>query len=211
MGTGSKTVLLVHGWEGQAGNFTDLIELLINEGFTVYAFDGPGHGASTKGKPSLFEFNKLVVRLIKSFKVEHLISHSFGGVASLIGLGMFPEITIKRFVLFTTPNKLLDRIQFVADTIGVSNRVTKRLVKKIEFEEGIIVGNMNVVDYVQKASVEKALILHDIDDKILPIEQSRQVEVAWKEARLEEITGTGHYRILRTNSVIQKALNFLNS
>ncbi|MGB2503149.1 MAG: alpha/beta fold hydrolase [Flavobacteriaceae bacterium] len=210
-GTGSKSVLLVHGWEGQAGNFADLIELLINDGFTVYAFDGPGHGASSKGGTSLFEFNKLVVQLIKTFKVDHLVSHSFGGVASSIGLGMFPEIKIKRFVLFTTPNKLIDRIQFVAETIGVSNRVTKRLIKKIEFEEGIIVGNMNVADYVQKASVEKALILHDIDDKILPIEQSKEVEVAWKEARLEEIKGTGHYRILRTNSVLQKALNFLNS
>jgi hypothetical protein len=124
---------------------------------------------------------------------------------------MFPEIKIKRFVLFTTPNKLIDRIQFVADTIGISNRVTTRLIKKIEFEKGIIVDNMNVADYVQKASVEKALILHDINDKILPIEQSKEVEAAWKEARLEKITGTGHYRILRTKSVLQKALNFLNS
>jgi hypothetical protein len=124
---------------------------------------------------------------------------------------MFPEIKIKRFVLFTTPNKLIDRIQFVADAIGISNRVTTRLIKKIEFEKGIIVDNMNVADYVQKASVEKALILHDINDKILPIEQSKEVEAAWKEARLEKITGTGHYRILRTKSVLQKALNFLNS
>ena len=165
-GTGSKTVLLIHGWEGQAGNFADLIEILINDGYTVYAFDGPSHGASSIGSTSLFKFNKLVVRLIKLYKVKHLVSHSFGGVATSIGLGMFPGIKIKRYVLFTTPNQFIDRIQFVTDVMGISNLVTKRLIKKIEFEEGIIVGNMNVADYVQKASVEKALILHDINDKV---------------------------------------------
>ena len=83
-GKGSKTVLLIHGWEGQAGNFADLIEILINDGYTVYAFDGPSHGASSIGSTSLFEFNKLVVRLIKFYKVKHLVSHSFCGVATSI-------------------------------------------------------------------------------------------------------------------------------
>jgi esterase/lipase len=210
-GKGSKTVLLIHGWEGQAGNFSDLIEILINDGYTVYAFDGPSHGASSIGSTSLFEFNKLVVRLIKFYKVKHLVSHSFGGVATSIGLGMFPEIKIKRYVLFTTPNQFIDRIQFVTDVMGISNLVTKRLIKKIEFEEGIIVGDMNVADYIQKASVERALILHDINDKVLSIGQSREVDAVWDQAHLEEITGTGHYRILRTKSVLQKALDFLNN
>ena len=37
---GDKKVLLIHGWEGQAGNFSDLIEKLLADGFTVYSFDG---------------------------------------------------------------------------------------------------------------------------------------------------------------------------
>lgn len=38
---GDKKILLIHGWEGQAGNFSDIIEALLIQGYTVYSFDGP--------------------------------------------------------------------------------------------------------------------------------------------------------------------------
>lgn len=37
-------ILLIHGWEGQAGNFSDLILKLRKEGFNIFAFDAPSHG-----------------------------------------------------------------------------------------------------------------------------------------------------------------------
>ena len=59
--------------------------------------------------------------------------------------------------------------------------------------------------------VEKALILHDTHDRVLSVEQSKEVNTLWKEATLEEVTGTGHYRILRTKTVLERAVDFLNS
>ena len=210
-GTGSKTVLLVHGWEGQAGNFADLIKVLIADDYTVYAFDGPGHGASSKGKTSLFKFSKLVGALICKYAIKKIVSHSFGGVATTVFLGNSPEIVIDRYVLFTTPNRFENRIEFVAEMVGVSDRVTKKLIKKIEQEEGIIVSEMNVAEYAVKSQVKKALILHDTNDRVLSVEQSKEVNALWEEATLEEVTGTGHYRILRTEAVLKRALLFLNS
>jgi pimeloyl-ACP methyl ester carboxylesterase len=210
-GTGAKAVLLIHGWEGQAGNFADLIEVLIQEGYTVYAFDGPGHGASSKGETSLFKFSNLVGALIEKFQVKKLVSHSFGGVATSVFLGRSPETKIDRYVLFTTPNRFEDRIQFVADMVGVSNRVIQQLIQKIELEEGIVVRDMNVAEYAANSRVEKALILHDTHDRVLSVEQSKEVNALWKEATLEEVTGTGHYRILRTETVLKRAVDFLNS
>ena len=70
---------------------------------------------------------------------------------------------------------------------------------------------MNVTDYAQKSSVEKALILHDTNDRILPLDQSKEVNLVWENATLEEVTGSGHYKILRTEQVLQRALGFLNS
>ncbi|MEM1136818.1 MAG: alpha/beta fold hydrolase, partial [Bacteroidota bacterium] len=57
---GKEKVLLIHGWEGQAGNFAELIEKLLQNNYSVYAFDGPSHGFSSKGETSLFEFSELV-------------------------------------------------------------------------------------------------------------------------------------------------------
>ena len=210
-GTGSKTVLLVHGWEGQAGNFADLIEILIADDYTVYAFDGPAHGASSKGETSLFKFSSLVGALIQKHNVKKIVSHSFGGVATTIYLGSSPEIAIDRYVLFTAPNRFENRIEFVAEMVGVSDRVTKKLIKKIEQEEGIVVSEMNVAAYAVKSQVKKALILHDTNDRVLSVEQSKEVNALWEEATLEEVKGTGHYRILRTEAVLKRALLFLNS
>ncbi len=210
-GSGSKSILLVHGWEGQAGNFADLIKVLVNDDYTVFAFDGPGHGSSSKGETSLFKFSNLVGELIRKFKVKKLVSHSFGGVATAVYLGKNPDIFIENYILFTTPNKFEDRIKFVTETFGVSNKVSEMLFDKIEREEGILIRDMNVAEYAQKSKVEKALILHDTNDRILPLDQSKEVNLAWENATLEEVTGTGHYKILRTESVLQRALEFLNS
>lgn len=75
---GSDKVLLIHGWEGQAGNFADLVQKLLEQNYTVYAFDAPSHGFSSKGKTSLFEFTELVGILIQKYKVKKLVSHSLG-------------------------------------------------------------------------------------------------------------------------------------
>jgi pimeloyl-ACP methyl ester carboxylesterase len=210
-GSGLKSVLLIHGWEGQAGNFADLVEVLVENNFTVYAFDGPGHGASSLGGTSLFKFSDLVGALIKKHNINNLVSHSFGGVATSVFLGKNPQITIERYVLFTTPNKFEDRIQFVADSVGISKKVTTRLINKIEKEEGIEVSKMNVAQYAQKSGVKKALILHDTNDRVLSVKQSKQVSRFWRNSTLEEVTGTGHYRILRTKSILIRAVEFLNS
>ena len=44
-----KTLFFVHGWEGQAGNFGALIDIILNKGYYIVAFDAPSHGSSSKG------------------------------------------------------------------------------------------------------------------------------------------------------------------
>jgi len=37
-------VVLVHGWTGHAGRLTRYVPALVDAGFSVLAFDAPGHG-----------------------------------------------------------------------------------------------------------------------------------------------------------------------
>jgi len=46
-------ILLIHGWEGQAGNFADIVPALLKINYDVYAFDAPSHGYSSKGSTSV--------------------------------------------------------------------------------------------------------------------------------------------------------------
>ena len=207
---GEKNVMLIHGWEGQAGNFSDLIEKLLESRFTVYSFDAPSHGFSSRGKTSLFEFTELVGILIKKFGVKLLVSHSFGGVATTYALFENQDIEIKKYVLITTPDKFTERIDEVSESIGITDKVKNRLITRLENETNSDVENFNVSEFVKSINVKKSLIIHDVNDKVIPISRSKNVHQNWTKSEFMEIEGTGHFRILRTEKVINKVIDYLN-
>jgi len=207
---GEKKVLLIHGWEGQAGNFSDLIERLLADGFTIYSFDAPSHGFSSKRETSLFEFTELVGVLIKKFDIKLLVSHSFGGVATTYALFENQDIQIEKYVLITTPDKFIERIDDVAEMVGITDKVKNRLINRLEKETNNDVKNLNVSEFVKSINVNKSLIIHDINDKVIPISRSKNVHHNWAVSEFMEIEGIGHFRILRTKEVINKVIDYLN-
>lgn len=208
-GSSDKEVLLVHGWEGQAGNFADLIEKLLKKNYRVYAFDGPSHGYSSKGKTSLFEFTELVATLIRKFQVNNLISHSFGGVATTYSLFQNQDLQIERYLLFTTPDRFIERINDLSDEIGITHKVKDTLINRLKRETNQDVYGLNVSDFVKEINVREAMIIHDRDDRVIPIERAKNVHKKWPQAKFVEVVGTGHFRILRDPAVLGTALEFL--
>ena len=205
-----ERILLIHGWEGQAGNFTDLIKKLIKENYYVIAFDGPSHGNSSKGETSLVEFSHLVGRLIEEFKCKKLVSHSFGGVATTYALFHNQHLEIEKYVLLTTPDKFSQRLDDVAAYLGINEKVKNIIIEQIEGEMEISVDQLSVSNFVPKIKVKKALIIHDKNDRVVPIAQSKNVHQKWADCEYIEVEGTGHFRILRTEEVIDTVVGFLN-
>jgi pimeloyl-ACP methyl ester carboxylesterase len=208
---GKSKILLIHGWEGQAGNFSSLVPLLLNIGYTVYAFDAPSHGNSSKGKTNLFEYTNLVGQLIKKYNVKQLVSHSFGGVAVTYALFKHPEIKIDSYVLFTTPDKFSERMKEVLKQNGMSLSVEKHLVDRFKTESGDDPYKLNVSEFVKKLNIGKVLILHDKHDRVIPISRSKNVQKNWKNCTLVELENTGHFRILHDSNALQHAIEFLKS
>lgn len=204
-----ESILLIHGWEGQAGNFVDLVQKLQVEGFKVYAFDAPSHGYSSRGKTSLFEFTRLVELLIQKYQVKKLISHSFGGVATTYALFKNQDLEIDKYALITTPDKFSERMQDVSTQYGISQRVISRLVDKFEADYGLSVDVLNVSNFVREINVKEAFIIHDKNDRVIPIERSKNVHNNWDECTFETIEGTGHFRILRDERVANKVIEFI--
>ncbi|MEM1000177.1 MAG: alpha/beta hydrolase [Bacteroidota bacterium] len=210
-GEGDKEVLLVHGWEGQAGNFADLVECLLAAGYKIYAFDGPSHGYSSRGKTSQFAFTDLVAELIRKYRAPNIVSHSFGGVATTYALYRNPDLGVHKYALLTTPDRFQERIDDVAAAVGISEKVKNRLIQRLEKETGEEIERMNVSDFVRSIKVNQALIIHDENDKVIPIERSRNVHRNWEVCRFVPVTGTGHFRILRSEIVLDEVLKFLEA
>lgn len=209
-GSGSRKVLLIHGWEGQAGNFSDIIEQLLENDYTVYAFDAPSHGFSSKGSTSLFEFTELVGVLIRKHKVHKLVSHSFGGVATTYALFNNKDLEIDTYILLTTPDTFLERINDVAELTGITSKIKEALIKRLEQENNFDVKKLSVSEFVKAINVKKAIIIHDKNDKVVPIERALNVHKNWEASEFKEIEGTKHFRILRTKAIINDVVAYLN-
>lgn len=208
-GSGSQSVLLVHGWEGQAGNFADLIEVLVSNDYQVYAFDAPSHGFSSKGSTSLFEFTELVGMLIRKHGVMNLVSHSFGGVATTFALYENQDLSLEKYVLLTTPDKFSERIDDVCEQTGIPLKVKRRLINRLKSEMNMDIETTNVSHFVKYINVTYPLIIHDKNDRVIPIARSKNVQANWENCEFMEVEGTGHFRILRTPDVHERTLAFL--
>lgn len=211
-GNGAKKILLVHGWEGQAGNFSDIIPTLVESDYTVYSFDAPSHGYSEKGRTTMFDFSNIIKYMIEEYNIDQIISHSFGSVGTTHCLSNHDKIQISKYIMITTPDRFEQRVDDVAKFVGLSNKVKNKLINRLEMEFNLKVKDQNVSDFVKKSNVDSALILHDINDKVINIEQSKSVANAWgNTCQLVEVENTGHFRILRTESINNQIINFLSN
>ena len=208
-GTGSQSILLIHGWEGQAGNFSDIIEELLKHDYTIYSYDAPGHGNSTGGDLVMFDFQEVAREIISQLGVKKIISHSFGSVATTYSLAKMPNFEVDKCVMLTTPSSFSSNVYNQCYRLGLSRRAVIDFFDRIKNEYQVNVNDLNVAKFVRKVNVKKALILHDVDDKVIPFKDSKSVADNWKVAKLEAVKNTGHFRILRTPSVTEKVIKFL--
>jgi len=210
-GESENKILLVHGWEGQAANYSEIIEKLLIENYTIYSFDGPGHGKSKGGNNIMFEYRDSVKFIIEKLNINQIVSHSFGSVVTTYALSQLPNHKIKRYVLLTTPWTFKSYVYNISSKIGIGRKSINKFIKIIEEEKNEKIEDMDVAKYVKNANIEKALIIHDINDKVIPISDAEEVVKRWDKAVLHKIENTGHFRILRTPEVTDKIIEFIEN
>ena len=209
-GSGKKRILLVHGWEGQASSFYNLIDRLNSKEYTIYAFDAPSHGYSDRTKNSFIDFIQIMPELFNKFSPHILITHSFGAVPATYSLSLDKTLQIEKFIMFAPPNKFSDRVDDVIEISGISKKVKKPLINKIETEFSLPFKTLNISNFIKRVNVEKALILHDLNDKVCSVQYSREIYKNWPVSQFEILEGTGHSKILRANISIDKTINFIS-
>ena len=209
--TNHKLVFLVHGWEGQAGNLSGLVNLLLQKNYQVMAFDAPSHGKSSKGKTNMFEFTEFVSIMFKKYQPDVIISHSLGSVTTAGVLRRNKDIHIKQWILVTAPYNFKDTIKDVSEFFGVTHRTVNKLTKMVEKDAGESIEMLNMKEYCGNLkNVSEALIVHSKKDKVLPIDLAHKVHKDFPQSELIELEDLGHYTILwseELKQIISKRLN----
>jgi pimeloyl-ACP methyl ester carboxylesterase len=206
-----KLVLLVHGWDSNAGSMGALARSLAFEGYRVVSLDLPAHGHSSLTHTNLRECREALGALIYQLRPSEpfsIISHSFGSAVATMALSN-TRYTIDNFIMLTTPNKLLDvfdefKIQIALGVEAYQEmlRLASDLLKEpVEF--------VQVETKALKINYNKLVILHDPQDKILPYSNSVSISNALHKAQLITLKKMGHYRMLWNTEVISTVVSEL--
>lgn len=192
-----KTALLIHGWEGQAGNFASVVDILVQRSYHVIAFDAPAHGKSTIAKTTMFEFAEFLESQFFTLNPRLIISHSFGSVNTATIFRNNPAFKTDLWIMVTTPHRFLTRVNEISNHFGLNNKVKTELINRIQEDSNENINQLNMGVYCKELSnVGKAIIVHSRADKVLPIKGAREVAKVFSESKLIELDHLGHYSIL---------------
>jgi pimeloyl-ACP methyl ester carboxylesterase len=201
-------VLLVHGWGSRGARLASFVAPLTAAGYSVVAFDAPGHGASAGRLSSLPQFIEAIEALGARFgPLAAVVAHSMGGPATT--LAMARGLAVERLV-FLAP---------AADPAGFSDRFAKivrltpdvhaRMRRLLELRFGMAWADFDVPAAAKKQTAP-LLIFHDAEDHDVPPTDGEAIAAAWPGARLVITEGLGHRRIVHDPSVVSRAVAFLS-
>ena len=201
------TVLLVHGWNGNAAQLSPFVAPLVRAGYYVVAFDQPAHGSSPGRRATVPDFAEAVLAVGRRVGPVHaIVGHSLGGTAAALALGFGLEA--ERLVLLAPPADVPHFGRAFASGLGLSPARTAGFMAGLTREVG---GDLDALDLRRLAPSMRSrlLVIHDRDDREVPFAHGADIAKAWPEAKLEALSGLGHRRLLRDPEVIAAATAFI--
>jgi pimeloyl-ACP methyl ester carboxylesterase len=208
-----RTVILVHGWSGQAAYMTAFVVPLVEAGFRVVAYDLPAHGASTGSELNIPIGVASLTAVARAFaRVHAIVAHSFGGSIAMAALAgtvpAQPRIRVDRLVLIAAPSSMAGVTRRFGRTIGLGARGQTALEQRIH-----VVAGTPVEAFEGRAQLAAlglpTLVVHCRDDRELGLENAQDLAAAGDFVRLETMTGLGHRRILQAKTVVRSVADFV--
>jgi pimeloyl-ACP methyl ester carboxylesterase len=201
------TVILTHGWSGNAGQMAGFVRPLVDAGYYVVAFDHPAHGQS-EGKQANYLTVAAALTAVahRVGPVHAVIGHSFGCTATILSLAR--GLPVDRVVLMAPPAESALFARAFGRAIGLPAPRIEGMVDRIRVAVG---GDLSALDarHLARRLTTPALIVHDPADREVPFAHAQAIAAAWPGARLHPVEGLGHYRLLRDPAVIERAVEFV--
>jgi pimeloyl-ACP methyl ester carboxylesterase len=205
------TILLMHGWAGRAGQFSEFINPLVISGFKVVAFDAPGHGSSEGKVTHLLAFAE-AVKAIADIKgpLFAAIGHSLGGSAIL--LARKNGLEVEKLVTISVPSISSGIITEFLKKLNASAKIGESIRNHVQKKFNRSFDEFSAIHIVSSDfPTTDILIIHDENDREAPRYHFDELKKALPSAGSLLTKQLGHNKILRNEETIQKVINFLNT
>ncbi len=206
-GDDGPRVLLVHGWEGRGAQLHAFVEPLVERGFRVVTFDAPAHGDTPGAVSSFFHFAESIRAVSAALGPFHtVLAHSMGGATTLWAANTVD--LAPRYVMIAPPVDVRDFTRVMARMLGLSEEVRANIHERLGARFGVRVEDVRAENVAPRMTGE-LLVVHDEDDREVPIRCGELMARSWPRARLERTKGLGHRRVLRDGEVIRMVTAFV--
>lgn len=208
---GCRKVLLVHGWGGRGLQLGALAEPLVEAGFDVIAFDGPGHGKSSGVRSSLPAMADAIGTMVRSLGgVDGIVAHSFGASACTNALARPQTLPEVRRLAYVAPAiDMIGLTEQFADLVGFAPNIAPRLRQGIEHRFGVPFEEWQSLGIARRMR-HPLLVVHDEEDAEVAFDEGEALAATWPGAELLATRGLGHRRILRRPSVVASIVEFID-
>src|SRR6185503_7869404 len=169
----APTVLLAHGWGGNASQMRPFVYPLLSAGYRVIAYDQPAHGVSGGKLTGLPDFADVFTELAWHYgRVKAVIGHSLGGAAAALAHGR--GLPLESVVLIAPPADMVGFSRRFARWYWMPEAIRRSMQAAIEERYGVRWDDLDTAKLAPRLGA-RALVIHDRDDRIVPWTQGARV------------------------------------
>ena len=193
------TVLLVHGWAGDAMQLRPLADALAADGFEPLLLDFPAHGRSDGWRSTLPQFVRALFAVQARIGPVHaVVAHSLGALAAAHAAGR--GLAVGRLALLAAPLPPALFMHGFMHSFGLGSALARRMRERVQQREGVPLDQFEPA-WLGAHVHQPTLLLHDRDDRVGPLAAAQALAQALPAARLQVTHGLGHRRLLADPAV----------
>ena len=169
----------------------------------------PEHGQSSGRSTHLFEFISAVQAMNRAYGPFYaVVAHSFG--CMVLARALRDGLKTERVVCISPPAQLGFLIDSFCYTLQVPLAARRHFINRLRQRFGDDIDDKVSTDVSVRSLSIPALIVHDENDRDVPLQQGEMLAEAWPGAELVITRGLGHRRILRDGDIVQKIVHYLD-
>lgn len=189
------TVLLVHGWQGSAGQMTPWVAPLVAAGLAPLAVDLPAHGASPGDKANVHIMTRAVAAALAELgPVAGVVGHSMGGIA--VARALLDGAAVGRAVLVAPMASVTDACARYVSFLRLDAAGAAAFHREVEAIVGVPEADLDLAPRLVQAPEVPLLVFHDPADAEVPFAEGELIAGGWPGAILQPMPGAGHRKII---------------
>lgn len=207
LGGERPTVLLVHGWAGDAQQMRVLADAVQMAGFAPVMLDLPAHGRSAGWRATLPQFGRALWAASARLGPLHgVVAHSLGALATAHAAAN--GLPVQRLALLAPSPPPALFLQWFARSMRLSESLPLRMGSQIERVEGVPLTRFES-SWLGPRLRLPTLVVHDENDRVSPLSIGQRLAQAIQGAKLMTTQALGHRRILADGAVAEAVAQHL--